>query len=153
MIRTWTVSVVWSRVYIRVKRTIIVWQSSVNLGIGCAAFGRSRTISYDLYTALTRLSSLVQQTSCTVVNTVSYGLTRILTILYDRLYDHTRTRHPYQVFKKLKNLTRLTRIHSSDPSVTRIMLRLVRFYVRFTRVANRISRVSCIVAEVIFDYQ
>ena len=36
--------------------------------------------------------------ACTVVYTVSYGLTRSLTVLYDRLYDYTRTSHPCQFF-------------------------------------------------------
>ena len=93
---------------------------------------------------LTRLSSLVEWTSCAVVYTVSYGLTRSLTVLYDRLYDHTRTWHPCQFFKSFKNHTRLSRIHSNGPSVTRIRPRLVRLYVRFTRVANRKSRVFCV---------
>ena len=47
----------------------------------------SSSIPYDLYTILTRLSSLVEWTSCAVVYTVSqvlYGLTRYLTVLYDR---------------------------------------------------------------------
>ena len=38
---------------------------------------------YDLYTILTRLSSLVEWTSFAVVYTVSCGLTRSLTVLYD----------------------------------------------------------------------
>ena len=49
----------------------------------------SSSIPYDLYTILTRLSSLVEWTSCVVVYTVSYGLTRVshalvrsLTVLY-----------------------------------------------------------------------
>ena len=82
--------------------------------------------------------------SCTVVYTVSYGLTRSLTVLYDRLYDYTRTSHPYQFFKSFKNHTRLTRIHSNGPSVSRIRPRFIRLYVRFTRVANRVNRVFCV---------
>ena len=68
--------------------------------------------------------------------TVSHGLSRS--------YDHTRTWHPCQFFKSFKNHTRLSRIHSNGPSVTRIRPRLVRLYVRFTRVANRKSRVFCV---------
>ena len=44
----------------------------------------SSSIPYDLYTILTWLSSLVEWTSCVVVYTVLYGLTRFLTVLYDR---------------------------------------------------------------------
>ena len=82
--------------------------------------------------------------SCTVVYTVSYGLTRSLTVLYDRLYDYTRTSHPCQFFKSFKNHTRLTRIHSNGPSVSRIRPRFIRLYVRFTRVTNRVNRVFCV---------
>ena len=42
----------------------------------------SRSIPYDLNTILTRLSSLVEWTSCAVVYTVSFGLTRSPTVLY-----------------------------------------------------------------------
>ena len=138
------IAIVWNRVCTRVNSTVIVWHSGVNPGVGCRTWERSRTIPYDLYTILTRLSSLVEWTSCTVAYTVSYGLTRSLTVLYDRLYDHTRTWHPCQFFKSFKNHARLSRIHSNGPSVTRIRPRLVRLYVRFTRVANRISRVFCV---------
>ena len=82
--------------------------------------------------------------SYTVVYTVSYGLTRSLTVLYDRLYDYTRTLHPCQFFKSFKNHTRFTRIHSNGPSVSRIRPRFIRLYVRFTRVANRVNRVFCV---------
>ena len=44
----------------------------------------SSSIPYDLYTILTRLSSLVEWTSCAVVYTVSYGPTRSLTVIYGR---------------------------------------------------------------------
>ena len=80
--------------------------------------------------------------ACTVVYTVSYGLTRSLTVLYDRLYDYTRTSHPCQFFKSFKNHARLTRIHSNGPSVSRIRPRFIRLYVWFTRVANRVNRCS-----------
>ena len=40
----------------------------------------SSSIPYDLYTILTRLSSLVEWTSCTVVYTVSHGLSRSCTV-------------------------------------------------------------------------
>ena len=68
-----------------------------------------------------------------------YGLVRAHTVLYDRLYDYTRTSHPCQFFK---NHTRLTRIHSNGPSVSRIRPRFIRLYVRFTRVANRVFCVN-----------
>ena len=42
----------------------------------------SSSIPYDLYTILTRLSSLVEWTSCAVVYAVSHGLVRSLTVLY-----------------------------------------------------------------------
>ena len=67
--------------------------------------------------------------------TFSHGLVRSL------IYDFTRTGHPCQFFKSFENQTRLSRIHSNGPSVTRIRSRL---YVRFTRMANRISRVFCV---------
>ena len=73
-----------------------------------------------------------------------YGLVRAHTVLYDRLYDYTRTSHPCQFFKSFKNHTRLTRIHSNGPSVSRIRPRFIRLYVRFTRVANRVNRVFCV---------
>ena len=85
--------------------------------------------------------TLVEWTSWTVVCTVSENLTPSLRVLYDLLYDHTRIWHPYQVYKSFKNHSQLSRIHSNDPSVTRIRPRLVRLYVQFTRVANRVSRV------------
>ena len=72
------------------------------------------------------------------------GLVRSHTVLYDRLYDYTRTWHPCQFFKSFKNHTRLSRIHSNGPSLIRIRPRLVRLYARFTRMANRISRVFCV---------
>ena len=118
----------------------------------------SSSIPYDLYTILTGLSSLVEWTSCAVLYiqsrtvshglsrscTVSYGLTRSLTVLYDRKYDYTRTWHPCQFFKCFKNHTWLSRIHSNGPSVTRIRPRLVRLYIQFTRMSNRISHVFCV---------
>ena len=48
------------------------------------------------------------------------------------------------VFKSFKNHTRLTRIYSNGPSVSRIRPRFIRLYVRFTRVANRVNRVFCV---------
>ena len=104
----------------------------------------SSLIPYDLYTILTWFSSLVEWTSCAVVYMVSYGLTWSLTVLYDYYYDYTRTWHPCQFFKSFKNHTRLSRIHSNGLSVTQIRSRLVRLYVRFTRMAIRISRVFCV---------
>ena len=70
---------------------------------------------------------------CGCIYTVSYGLTRSLTV------SHGLVRS----LKSFKNHTRLSRIHSNGPSVTRIRPRLVRLYVGFTRMANRISRAFC----------
>ena len=47
---------------------------------------------------------------------VSHGLVRSRTVLYDRLYDYTRTWHPCQFFKVLKTIhgfhgyTRIARV-------------------------------------------
>ena len=72
---------------------------------------------------------------------VSHGLSRSCTIANTIIHGHgTRV----SFFKSFKNHTRLSRIHSSGPSVTRIRPRLGRMYVRFTRMANRISRVFCV---------
>jgi hypothetical protein len=65
-----------------------------------------------------------------------YGLSRSCTIANTIIHGHG--------FKSFKNHTRLSRIQSNGPSVSRIRPRLVRLYVRFTRVANRISRVFCV---------
>ena len=103
----------------------------------------STFVRYDLYTILTRLRLLVLCASCTVVYTVSYGLTRLsrsCTIAYTIIHGH-RTRASF--FKSFKNHTRLTRIHSNGPSVSRIRPRFIRLYVRFTRVANRVPCVLC----------
>ena len=70
-------------------------------------------------------------------HTVSHGLVRSLIRLYTDMAS-------VSVFKSFINHTRLSRIHSNDPSVTRIRPWLVRLYVRFTRMANRISRVFCV---------
>ena len=48
------------------------------------------------------------------------------------------------VFKSFKNHTRLTRIHSNGPSVSWIRPRFIRLFVRFTQVANRVTRVFCV---------
>ena len=68
---------------------------------------------------------------------ISHGLVRSLLGLYTDLA-------PVSVFKSLKNHTQLSRIHSNGPSVTWIRPRLVRLYVRFTRMTNRKSRVFCV---------
>ena len=82
---------------------------------------RTRTVSHSL------------SRSCTV----SQGLVRSLIRL--------NTAHGTRVsFLSLKNHTRLSRIHSNGPRVTRKRPRLVRLYVRFTRMANRISHVFCV---------
>ena len=73
--------------------------------------------------------------------TVSNGVSRSCTIANTIIHGHgTRV----SFFKSFKNHTRLSRIHSNGPSVSRIRPRLVRLYVRFTRMANRISRVFCV---------
>ena len=96
----------------------------------------------------------MEWTSCAVVYTVSYGLSwschglvRSNTVSHGlvrsliRLYTDMA---PVSIFKSFKNQTRLSRIHSNGPSVTRIRPRLVRLYVRFTRMVNHISRVFCV---------
>ena len=98
----------------------------------------SSLIPYDLYTILTRLSIT---RGVDFMFGCIYGLVRSLMVLYDRLYDYTWTWHPCQFFKSFKNHTQLSWIHSNGPSVTRIRPRL---YVRFTRMANHISRVFCV---------
>ena len=87
-------------------------------------FKRSRTVSHGL------------SRSCTV----SHGLSRYCTIANTIIHDMASV----SVFKSFKNLTQLSRIHSNGPSVTRTRPRLVRLYVRLTRMANRISRVFCV---------
>ena len=73
--------------------------------------------------------------------TASHGLSRSCTIANTIIYGHgTRV----SFFKTFKNHTRLLQLHSNGPSVTRIRPRLVRSYVRFIRMANRISRVFCV---------
>ena len=105
----------------------------------------SRSIPYDLYRILTRLSSLVEWTSFAVVYTVTYGLSRSCTVSHGLSWSCTMvntiihgqcTRVSF--FKSFKNHKRLSGIHSNGPSVTRIRPRLVRLYVRFTRMANRV---------------
>ena len=72
---------------------------------------------------------------------VSHGPSRSCTIANTIIHLHgTRV----SFFKKNTNHTQLSRIHSNGPSVTRIRPRLVRLFVRFTRMANRISRVFCV---------
>ena len=84
-------------------------------GLHVPLYIQSRTVPHDL------------SRSCTIANSI-----------------FTRTLHPCQFFKSFKNHTRLSRIHSNGPSVTRIRPWLVWLYVRFTRMANRISRVFCV---------
>ena len=74
--------------------------------------------------------------------TGSHGLSRSGTISYTIIHGH-RTRASF-FFLSFKNHTRLTRIHSNGPSVSRIRPRFIRLYVRFTRVANRVNRVFCV---------
>ena len=86
---------------------------------------RSRTVSHGLVRS----------------STVSHGLSRSCTIA-NTIIDGHGTRVSF--FKSFKNHTRLSGIHSNGPSVSRIRPRLVRLYVLFTRMANRISRVFCV---------
>ena len=112
-----------------------------------------------LYTILIYLSSLIEWTLCAVVYRVSYGLTRSHTVsrgivrsntvshglVRSRIRLYTDMGHVLaSLFFRFKNHTRLSRIHSNVPSVSRIRPRLVRLYVRFTQMANRISRVFCV---------
>ena len=69
-------------------------------------------------------------------HTVSHGHVRSLIRLYTDMA-------PVSVFKSFKNHSWFLWIHSNGPSVIRIRPRLVRLYVRFTRMANRISLVFC----------
>ena len=108
----------------------------------------SSSIPNDLYTILTRLGSLVEwDFMCGCVYglvwslTAFYGLSRSCTIANTIINGHgTRV----SFFKSFKNHTQLSQILSNGPSVTRIRPRLVRLYVRFTRMANRISCVFCV---------
>ena len=70
--------------------------------------------------------------SCAVVYTVSRGLLRSCTIANTIIHGHGI------------RVSFLKVIYSNGPSVTRIRPRLARLYVRFTRMANRISRVFCV---------
>ena len=76
---------------------------------------RSRTVSHGL------------SRSCTIANTIIHGKGTRVSFL-----------------KSFKNHTRLPRIHSNGPCETQIRPGSVRLYVRFTRMANRISRVYCV---------
>ena len=79
--------------------------------------------------------------SLVLSSTVSHGLSRSCMIANKSILGHgTRV----SFFKSFKNHTRLPRIHSNGPSVPRIRPQLVRLYVRFTRMANRISCVFCV---------
>ena len=86
---TWKVSVVW-RSY---KSVCALRVLDEGLGNGLVRF-------HTTYTILTRLSTLVEWTSCTVVytwpHTVSHVHSRSCTTAYK--YDHTRTWHPYRLF-------------------------------------------------------
>ena len=89
---------------------------------------RSRTVSHGLPRSPTVLYGLTSLTrSGTIANTIIHGHGTCVSF-----------------FKSFKNHTRLSRTHSNGLSVTRIRPRLVRLYVRFTRMANRISRVFCV---------
>ena len=55
--------------------------------------------------------------------------------------DDKRVSYSYKSFKSFNNHARFSRIHANCPGVTWIWPRLIRLYVRFTRVANHINRV------------
>jgi len=88
--------------------------------------------------------ALVEWTACTVLYTrpltVSHALSRSCTTAY----TITHERDISTVFFSFKNLVRLSLVHSNGPSMTRIRPRLVRLYVRFTRVNIRVRRVPCV---------
>ena len=121
------------RVYIRSHRLLFEFDfirfiydiDTVELTRGVDFMCGCSTASYGLTRSLTVLYGLSR--SCTIANTIIYGHGTHVSFL-----------------KSFKNHTRLSRIHSNGPSVTRIRPRLVRLYVRFTRMANRISRVFCV---------
>ena len=127
---------------IGINRMAIVWNRVCTLVLD-GTWERFCTIPYDLYTIVTWLSPPVQWIVSWLYiyglkqsHTVSHGLVHPLVWSYTDM-----TSEP--VFS-LKNHTRITRIHSNCPIVTRIRPRLVRLYERLTRVANRISRVFCV---------
>ena len=66
----------------RIGRMAIVLNRVCTPGVGCRTWERSRTIPYDLFTILTRLSPLVECIPRTAVYTrphmVSHGLVRPL---------------------------------------------------------------------------
>ena len=69
-----------------------------------------------------------------------HGLSRSCTMANTIIHGHgTRVS-----FLKVLKIIQLSRIHSNGPSVTRIRPRLVRLYVRFTRMTNHISRMFCL---------
>ena len=109
------------RVCFDIKLTRFVGLASWS-GLHVRLYIRSRTVSHGLVRS----------------HTVSHGLVRSLIRLYTDMA-------PVSVFlKSFEYHTRLLRIHLNGPSVTRIRPWLVRLNVRFTRMANRISRVFCV---------
>ena len=54
-------------------------------------------------TVYAQLVSRVEWTSCTVIQTVSYGPTRSRTVVYDRLHDHPRQfdYHGFNVYTRM----------------------------------------------------
>jgi len=132
MIRTWTVLVVW-RSY---ETVCALWVSDVGLGNGLV---RVHMIYirywYGWVHSWSGLHVRLYIHGLTRSHTFSHGLVRPLinTITHER---DPRT----GFFFIFKNLVQLSRIHSNGLSVTWIMPRLVRMYVRFIWVDNRVSR-------------
>ena len=88
-----------------------------------------RTVSHDSIRFIYDFDTVELTRALCVMYGCIYGLVRahtVITVLYDRLYDYTRTSHSCQFFKSFKKHTRLTRIHSNGPSVSRIRPRFIR---------------------------
>ena len=92
------------------------WAHSCS-GLHVRLYIRSRTVSHGL------------SRSCTV----SHGLSWSCTIANTFIHVYTDMAPMSVFFISFKNHTRLSRIHSNGPSVTRIRSRLVHLYVQFTR--------------------
>ena len=89
----------------------------------------SSSIPYDLYTILTRLSSLVEWTSCAVVYTVSHGLKRSLTVLYGLVRSHAGS------YGLVRSLIRLY-TDMAPVSVILKVLKIIHGFHRYTRMAR-----------------
>ena len=107
-------------IYIRYWHGWAHWWS----GLYVRLYVRSRTVSHGLARS----------------RTVSHGLSRSCTIAKTIIHGHGIR---VSFLNVLKIIHGFNRIHLNGQSVTRIRPWLVRLYVRFTRMANRISRVFC----------